>query len=115
MRWEIYTAAVKRPMRLNLDWKPFFDVVKRDLPYRERLAAYARIARERLDAEPFAEFCATHLGHFDGVVWEFFATDKAKEAVRVKVEALFPAHEVEQFTELFWTRIQEWRQGHQPS
>ncbi len=115
MRWAIYTAAVKRPMRLNLDWKPFFDVVKRDLPYRERLAAYARIARERLDAEPFAEFCATHLGHFDGVVWEFFATDKAKEAVRVKVEALFPAHEVEQFTELFWTRIQEWRQGHQPS
>ena len=43
------------------------------------------------------------------MVWEFFATDEAKDAVRQKVAALFPAHEVEQFTELFWDRIQTWR------
>ena len=24
--------------------------------------------------------------------------------------ALFPAHEIEQFTEYFWQKIQEWRQ-----
>ena len=29
--------------------------------------------------------------------------------MRQKVAALFPAHEVEQFTELFWERIQAWR------
>jgi hypothetical protein len=29
--------------------------------------------------------------------------------VREKTAALFPAHEVEQFTELFWQRIQAWR------
>jgi len=29
--------------------------------------------------------------------------------VRKKVAALFPAHEVEPFTELFWRRIQAWR------
>jgi hypothetical protein len=36
------------------------------------------------------------------------------EAVRKKVEALFPANEVEPFTELFWQRIQDWRQSGKP-
>ena len=31
--------------------------------------------------------------------------------MRRKVTALFPAHEVEEFTELFWQRIQEWREA----
>jgi hypothetical protein len=43
------------------------------------------------------------------VASEFFGTAVAKDAVRQKVAALFPAHEVEKFTELFWGRIQDWR------
>jgi hypothetical protein len=74
------------------------------------LAAYAALARARLQAEEFEAFCTEHLSHLDGVVWEFFATDIARDAVRQKVAALFPAHEVEQFTDLFWDRIQQWRQ-----
>ena len=50
-----------------------------------------------------------HLSHLDEVAWEFFGTDPAKQAVRVKVEALYPPHEVDQFTELFWKRVQLWR------
>ncbi len=65
--------------------------------------------RKLLDAEPFAEFEAQHLGHLDEVVWEFFATEEARSAVRQKVAALYPAHEVERFTNLFWDRIQTWR------
>jgi len=34
--------------------------------------------------------------------------------VHKKVAALFPAHEVEQFTELFWSRIQQWRKDQKP-
>ncbi len=40
---------------------------------------------------------------------EFFGTEQARDAVRQKVAALFPAHEVEEFTELFCRRIQKWR------
>jgi hypothetical protein len=29
--------------------------------------------------------------------------------VRQKVTALYPDHEIEEFTELFWGRIQQWR------
>jgi hypothetical protein len=109
VRWAVFCAATKRPMRRTLDWQPYYDVLAQGLPYRERLAAYGRIARERLEEDRFEEFCSTHLAHLDEVAWDFFASDRAKEAVRLKVEALFPAHEVEEFTEHYWGLIQFWR------
>jgi hypothetical protein len=109
VRWSIFNAVTKRPFRRTLDWDPFYAVAARDLPYRERLREYAKIAEQRFDLARFEEFCATHLAHLDEVAWEFFATPAAREAVRKKVAALFPAHEVESFTELFWRRIQAWR------
>ena len=33
-----------------------------------------------------------------------------RDAIHQKVEALFPAHEIDEFTELFWDRIQLWRE-----
>jgi len=109
IRWSVFCAVTRRPMRRNLDWAPFYAVAKRDLPYRDKLRAYAQIALERLDAARFEEFCATHLAHLDEVALEFFATPVARDAVRKKVAALFPPHEVEPFTEVFWNRIQAWR------
>ena len=96
-------------MRKTLDWEPYLEVARRDLPFAEKLARYALIARQRFDTDRFEEFCATHLAHLDEVAWEFFGTAAAKEAVRAKVAALFPAHEVEQFTEHFWGLVQFWR------
>ena len=49
------------------------------------------------------------------VAWRFFGTAPAKEAVRQKVAALFPAHEHEKFTEHFWDRIQQWRKSEERS
>lgn len=109
LRWSIFCAATKRPMHQNLDWEPFYAIQRRDLPYRDRLRAYADIAHQRFETERFREFCHRHLGHLDELAYEFFGTDLARDAVRKKVTALFPAHEVEQFTELFWQRIQHWR------
>ncbi len=109
LAWAVYCAATLRPMRRTLDWEPYFEVRRRDLPYRERLRAYAAIAEERLDTERFREFRETHLGHLDEVTLEFFETQEAKEAVRKKVASKFPAHEIEKFTEHFWGLIQFWR------
>lgn len=110
IRWAVFCAATDRPMRLNLDWQPFFDIAERDLPFRDRLAEYARIARQRYDTERFEDFCAEHLADLDRVALDFFGSERALEAVRMKVEALFPRHEVERFTEHFWGLIQFWRQ-----
>ncbi|QQR72439.1 MAG: hypothetical protein IPJ17_13065 [Holophagales bacterium] len=109
IRWAIFAAATGRRMRKTLDWEPYLAVARRDVPFAEKLAGYAAIARERFDTERFEEFCATHLAHLDEVAWEFFGTAEAKDAVRRKVAALFPTHEVEQFTEHFWGLVQFWR------
>ena len=109
LRWAIFCAATKRPMRRTLDWQPFYDVAKLELSYEEKLDRYAAIADERMGRHQFEEFCAKHLAHLDDVAFAFFGTQEAKDAVRLKTAALFPAHEVEKFTELFWQRIQAWR------
>jgi hypothetical protein len=109
LRWSIFCAATKRSMPVNLDWTPYFEIADSDAPYAEKLAAYAAIARQRFQADEFEEFCATRLAHLDEVVWEFFGDGIAYGAVRQKVEALFPGHEVDFFTDLFWERIQRWR------
>ncbi len=114
LRWSLFCAATKRPMRLNQDWAPFVAVADTDLPYREKLRRWAAIAHERFETARFTEFCATHLPHLEEVTREFFATETAKDAVRQKVAALYPAHEVESFTELFWARIQDWREHAPP-
>jgi len=109
LRWAVFCAATKRPMRRTLDWEPFYEVRSRELPFREKLTEYARIAEQRLESERFAEFCDRHLAHLDEVAIEFFGTPVAKDAIRRKVVAMFPEHEVEQFTEHFWGLVQFWR------
>ena len=109
LRWAIYCAATRRRVRHNLDWEPYFEVAAEDLPYREKLRRYALIARQTLEADAFGEFCERHLPHLDAVADDFFGSEQAHDAVRQKVAALFPAHEVEEFTGLFYGRIQRWR------
>ncbi|MFT3712062.1 MAG: hypothetical protein QM817_30845 [Archangium sp.] len=109
LKWAIFTSTTKRPMRKAFDWEPFYAIAKEQLPYAEKLKKYGALSRKILQADEFEEFCATHLKHLDEVAWEFFSTDAAKDAIRKKVTALFPAHEIEQFTELFFKRIQQWR------
>ncbi|HEX7374521.1 MAG TPA: hypothetical protein VF277_06075, partial [Steroidobacteraceae bacterium] len=79
-------------------------------PYREKLRRYAALARRHFALDEFTTFCAQHLAHLDAVADEFFATETARDAVRRKVTALFPAHEIDAFTELFFARIQRWRE-----
>lgn len=110
LKWSLFCAATKRKVRHTLDWQPWFDVAERETSYESRLAAYARLARAHFETERFEEFCATSLKHLDEVAWEFFGTQPARDAVRSKVAAIYPAHEIEPFTELFWQRIQRWRE-----
>jgi hypothetical protein len=110
IRWSVFCAVTRRKMRRTLDWEPFYEIAaQKDMPYRDRLRGYAAIADERFETARFEEFCAKHLANLDEIAWEFFGTPIAKDAVRKKVTALFPAHEIEPFTELFWNRIQAWR------
>lgn len=114
-RWAIYCAVTGRKMRRTLDWEPYYAVAREQGSFEEKLEAYAKIADERLESEPFQEFCAKHLPHFEEVSHQFFSTDAAKVAVRKKVEALFPENEHTEFTDLFFERIQKWRAMNPPN
>ena len=96
-------------MRQTVDWEPYYEIARRGLPLEEALAEYETLADRYLETERFEEFCAEHLAHFDEVSWEFFGTDVVKDAIRQKVESLFPEHEHEEFTEHFWGLIKFWR------
>ena len=110
LRWSIFCAATGRPMRRNMDWAPFYEIAERDLPFREKLSAYAAIAHERFETEKFHDFCRSHLRHLDELAYDFFGSDLMRNAIRQKVTSLFPDHETQEFTELFWNRVQLWRQ-----
>ncbi|MDX1395688.1 MAG: hypothetical protein R3195_15000 [Gemmatimonadota bacterium] len=114
IRWSVFCAATRRPMRLNLDWQPFFDACQPGMTVEERIRACGAIAKERFETARFLEFCETHLGHLDEVADAFFAGDTARDAVRQKVAALFPEHEIDGFTDLFFERIQRHRELEPP-
>ena len=113
IRWSIFCVATKRPFRRNLDWTPYYAIREKGLPYREQMREYGKLADAHFDTARFRDFCDTHLAQLDEVAWEFFGSARAKGAVRRKVEALFPKHEVEQFTEHFWGLLQFWRKTEQ--
>jgi hypothetical protein len=108
IRWATFAATTQRRLR-PLEWTRFFDAVAEGMTLRERVDALLPLVHEHFQTEAFGEFCEEHLGHLDEVTHEWFGTDDARDAVRRKVAALFPPHEVEGFTETFYQRIQRWR------
>jgi hypothetical protein len=114
IRWSVFCAATRRAMRLTLDWQPFFDACQPGMTVEERIRACGAIAKKRFETERFLEFCDEHLGHLDVVADEFFAGETARDAVRQKVASLFPEHEIDEFTELFFERLQRVRSEEPP-
>lgn len=108
LRWALFSAATQRTVR-PMDWRPWFDAVEEGMTLGERVDALLPLVHEHFDTEVFDEFCAAYLPHLDEVAHEWFGGDEARDAVRRKVAALFPPHEVEEFTETFFERIQQWR------
>lgn len=107
LKWAMFCAATKRPMKKTLDFEPYYAIAKKDLPYREKLKGYAKIARERLQSEQFAEFCDKHMGPLEEAARKWFRSDRCLDAVRRKVANMYPAHEVDEFSARFFALVQQ--------
>ena len=110
LRWSLFCAATRRPMRMNADWAPYFAIADEGGSFEENLPRYAALADAHFETERFEKFCEQHLGHLDELADEYFGTDAAHQAIRKKVVVLYPENEHDEFTELFWQRIQDWRE-----
>lgn len=108
LKWAVFCAATKRPMRRTLDFEPYYAVAQQDVPYREKLAGYARIARERLSADAFAEFDRRHLGPLEEAALRWFRSDRCRDAIRRKVAHVYPAHEVDEYSTRFFALVQQY-------
>jgi hypothetical protein len=109
VRWSIYAAVTGRRIAPRR-WDRYFAAVDEEMTLRERLDSLLHLVHERFETERFEAFCDRHLSHLDEVAHDFFGSEVARDAVRQKVAAVFPGHEVDEFTELFWQRIQAWRE-----
>ncbi|MFT4622192.1 MAG: hypothetical protein ACI8PZ_000848 [Myxococcota bacterium] len=108
VRWSLFNAATARKKPLDTQWQRFYDAHDPALEPDEQLALYDAIALEHFDAEAFEAFCAEHLSELDRIAVEYFASAAFKEVVRLKVSALYPAHEIDRFTDHFYGLIQFW-------
>ena len=98
-----------RKTRLTLEGAKYFEARDPELPFDEQLARYDAIARRAFDTEAFEAFDAQYLGHLDEVALEFFGEQRFYDIVQQKVEALFPKHEIKQFSDHFFGMVQFWR------
>ncbi len=90
LRWSIFCAATDRSMKTNLNWQSYFAIADQDIPFEEKMAGYVSLAAGHFNVDAFESFCATHLPQLDEMANEFFATDTVHDAIREKVDALYP-------------------------
>ena len=109
LRWSLFCAATRRSTNFDLRWPQYFEIADSDRSYREKLAAYADLARSRFETDRFEEFVEAQLPDLDEITLDYIGTDNAYRAVESKVRSIFPPDEVQRFTEHFWGLLQLWR------
>ncbi|MGH8961439.1 MAG: ATP-grasp domain-containing protein [Jatrophihabitantaceae bacterium] len=98
VRWSVFCTATGRSTRYDLDTRSYFDIADRDdLSYEDKLVSYRELADAYFDVERYADFCASRLGHLDGVVLEWIEGPDFDRLLVDTVQSTFPAHEHEEF------------------
>jgi hypothetical protein len=98
VKWTVFCTVTGRKPRYDLDTRRYFDIAERtDLSYGEKLAAYRTFADEYFEAERYADFCASRLGHFDEVALDWFGGPDFDRLLVDTVRETFPPHEHDHF------------------
>ncbi len=101
LKWALFNAATNRQMRKTVDFEAFYEIAKKDLPYAEKLKAYAKIARDRLSTNEFETFDKKHFAPLEEAAFAWFRSERCVAAIRLKVTNVFPEHEVDEFAGKF--------------
>jgi len=109
VKWSVFCTATGRRPRPHVDPDPWFAVADRDdLGYDEKLAAYRQLADDFLDAERYADFCASRLRIFDEQSLAYFTSPEFARVLEDTVRSTFPAHEHEHFFAHFRGLVGAW-------
>jgi hypothetical protein len=97
-KWTVFCTATGRRPRYDLDTRRYFDIADRtDLDYREKLAAYRKLADDYFEVERYLDFCASRLSHLDEAVLEWVEGPEFDRLLVDTVRSTFPAHEHDHF------------------
>jgi hypothetical protein len=109
VKWAIFCSVTGRRMRLDSQMRQFYDIADdMSLPWHDKLAAYRRLTDDYVEAERYADFCATHLPHVDEVMIDYIESQQFDDHLVHTVRSAFPAHEHEQFIARYRGLISAW-------
>ena len=98
-----------RKYRMDLDSAKYFEIADReDLSYRDKLAAYRRLADEYFETDRYLDFCASRLTHLDEIVLEWVDGPDFDALLVETVKATYPAHEQDRFVAHFRGLVGLW-------
>ena len=108
-KWAIFCSVTNRRMRLDGEMRRFYDIADdATRSWENKLAAYRRLTDEYIEAERYAEFCATHLPHVDEAMVDYITSAEFDDHLVRTVMAAFPAHEHEQFIARYRGLMSAW-------
>ncbi len=109
VRWSLFSLLHDRPRAVGITPNPYFDIADDDsLDYRDKMAAYRRLADDYFDTERYQEFCDTQLAHLPEAVHEWVQSDAFDRILLDTVRSTYPAHEHDQFIAHFRGLIGLW-------
>ncbi|HEU4348533.1 MAG TPA: hypothetical protein VFR35_12185 [Actinoplanes sp.] len=113
LRWTAFCVVTGRQPRLDMNTADYFAIADQsDLPYREKLAGYRKLADEYFDVQRYQEFCARHLAHVDEMVYEWISSREFRDLLDDTIRATFPEHEHDRFRAHFGGLIDAWIRDH---
>jgi hypothetical protein len=111
VKWCVFAVTSGRRAPFDVNARRYFEIADRDdLSYAEKLTAYRNLADAHFDVERYHDFCDSRLRHLDEVVLEWVTSPDFTRLLRETVQATYPAHEHEMFTEHFGGLLALWVQ-----
>src|SRR6516164_478997 len=98
VKWSVFALATGREAQLDLETDRYFAVADQPgLSYGEKLGEYRKLADAYFETERYQDFCATSLSGLDQLVLDWVAGPDFDQLLVRTVQAVYPAHEQEQF------------------
>jgi hypothetical protein len=109
LRWCVFCVVTGRRAKMDLDTRRYFEIGDRtDLTYREKLAAYRRLADAHFEVDRYQDFCASRLPHVDEMVLEWVSSADFDALLLDTVRTTYPPHEQERFLAHFRGLVGQW-------